>query len=248
MQHGPIDPTALLPLYHRVYASLRDDILAGRYARGAALPSERSVMKLFGVARVTARHAIETLAAEGLIVRERGRGTFVKTRIEPPPLAGDLDGVIDSVTAIGAQTRGHLIRLQTVAPPAPIRAALGLRAQERVQRSVHVRSRDGVPIGVFTTHVPRDIARSIGGADIERAPMLLLLQEAGVRPAWAQQVIGATIADAGNARLLAIKRGAPLVRLQRTVFDTSDRAVEFLVALYRADRYEYRTVLRRPLR
>src|SRR3954466_6280790 len=62
-----------LPKYHQIYLVLREQLHEGRFALG--LPGELALMRQFGVARVTVRRALQELAGEGLIARERGRGT-----------------------------------------------------------------------------------------------------------------------------------------------------------------------------
>ena len=68
--------TPRLPLtkYHQIYLVLREQLIEGRFVK--AMPAEIELAKQFNVGRVTVRHAMEKLVAEGLIVRVAGRGTF----------------------------------------------------------------------------------------------------------------------------------------------------------------------------
>jgi len=181
----------------------------------------------------------------GFIVRRQGSGSFVAEDRPVTPVSASLQALIDNVVAIGDSTEGRLLEVGFVLPDAVVRGALGLKPREKVHRSVHVRSRQGSPIGLFTTCVPVDIGRSIEVHDIESQPMLALLDRRGYRPEWANQAIKAVAAAAPEAKHLALRKGDPLVRLERTVHDRNDRPIEHLVALYRADCYEYRTVLHR---
>jgi GntR family transcriptional regulator len=65
-----------LPKYHQIYLVLKEGLLEGKFAQG--MPGEISLVQQFGVARVTVRKALELLSSEGLITRQRGRGTVVK--------------------------------------------------------------------------------------------------------------------------------------------------------------------------
>ena len=242
---GAVDKQAVVPLYHQVYRRLRDNILAGAWRPGELLPSEREICDMFGVSRITAQKAVEQLVGEQLVRRQQGRGSFVAERINVPPMPGNLQALLDNVVAIGAATRGRLIELAAERPPEDVREAMRLGPRELAQRSWHVRFRGDTPLGLFTTWVPMDVARGISGADIERAPMLQLLEERGVQVAWAAQSVGATVADPVTAGHLDIVPGTPLVRLHRLVHDQSDRPVEHLTSLYRGDLYEHRSILRR---
>jgi DNA-binding transcriptional regulator YhcF (GntR family) len=66
------------PLYHQIYELLRKKILDGEYARGSCLPGERELGEIFGVSRITTVRALNELAANGLVIRSRGKGTLVQ--------------------------------------------------------------------------------------------------------------------------------------------------------------------------
>ena len=168
---------------------------------------------------------------EQFIRREQGRGTFVTSTRQPPPISANMQGLIDNVVAIGAATTGRIISFGAVTPTPDIRDALQLGARAKVHRSVHVRLRDAAPFGLITTHVPLDVARQITERDIEATPMLVLLEARGFHPTWARQSLGAAPADRGTARALAVAVRAPLVRLERVVYGAADRPIEHLVAL-----------------
>jgi GntR family transcriptional regulator len=73
-----------------------------------------------------------------------------------------------------------------------------------------------------------------------------LLGTAGIEVARADQSIGATLAGVEASRALGVDMGAPLLRLTRVVFDVMNRPVERVIALYRADAYQYHMQLRLP--
>lgn len=247
MLWSTMDKAGAVPLYHQLYSTLHEQIVTGVFAPGARLPSERELMRRFSVARVTVQRAIAALEHQGYVERQRGSGTYVREGPLGTPIDASMKAVMESVGAIGTATHGQIVELVNLVPPPDVKAAMNLKRGAKVQRSVHVRSRHDERLGLFTTYVPLDIGRRIKAEDIEAQPMLLLLQALGVHAAWASQAIGVELADAETARLLKIERGQPLVRLQRVVYDDDDRPVEFLVALYRGDRYEYKTVLRRDV-
>ena len=242
---APVDRAAFAPLYHQLFTTLRDQILAGTYRAGDTLPSERDLARLYGVSRITAQRAVDELEVARFIRREHGRGTFVTEQRAPAPMNANMQALIDNVTSIGAATTGRVIELSECVPAIEVQIAMRLKPNEQVQRSVHVRLKDDAPIGMITTHVPLDIGRRISAADIAARPMLTLLESRGVQVAWAQQAIGAEAASAATASHLDVAVASPLTRLQRVVYDRDDRVVEHLIALYRSDRYELRSVLRR---
>ena len=87
--------------------------------------------------------------------------------------------------------------------------------------------------------------KTFDGEDLVHHPLLKLIESSGVRIASAEQTITATLADGETAQALEVEFGAPLLLVNRTVYDQTGRAVEHICALYRPDRYQYRMSLAR---
>lgn len=233
------------PRYHQVYVTLRSWVRDGSYRPGDRIPTEPELCQLFGVSRITIRKAIDELARQGWLVRQQGRGTFVQLSAANAAASIDLDEARQQVAGFTAATEVVGLSSADVDPDEETRAALSLGTDERVRRSTHVRELRGVPLGLITTFVPLEVAAQVGEAGLARQSMFELLDKAGIDVAEADQLIGATLAGVEAAQALGVEIGAPLLRLTRVVFDAAGRPVERVVALYRADAYQYHTRLRR---
>jgi GntR family transcriptional regulator len=240
------------PRYHQVYVTVRAWVHDGSSRAGEQLPTEPELCRIFGVSRITIRKAIAALEAEGWLERKQGRGTFACVPAGDRALPLDLNAVVGQVSDLAARTTVRGFVSTEVLPDEDTRSALRLQAGERVRRAVHVRELDGAPLGLITTFVPLDIAARLTDANEREQPMFMLLQAAGVPLASAEQYLGATLAGVEAAQALDVEVGAPLLRLVRVVKDDGGRPVERVVALYRADRYQYhlhlevRPTARRP--
>jgi GntR family transcriptional regulator len=223
----------------RLYLLLRERIANGELAPGSRLPGEPSLAAEQGVSRVTVRKALDTLAAEGLIDRRPGSGTFVREVRAVRPIVADLSNVLSHLVQMGRQTGVRLLSFSYGAPPELIAEALLLEPGERTQRSVRVRLIDGAPFSYLTTHVPERIGLTYSEADLAATPLLTLLERSGVVAERASQIIGATLAGPEVAEVLGLEMGSPLLSLTRIVSDASGRGVEHLHALYRPDRYSF---------
>lgn len=233
------------PLYHQIFLILRSQILEGRLPPGSLLPGEEEVARQFNVSRITARRALAELAAEGLVTRGRGRGTHVTSRPEPPPVRAGVEGLLENLLAMGLKTRVQVVAFE-YEPAAPdVAAALQIAPGTEVQRAVRVRSLEAGPFSYLTTYVPADIGRKFSRAELAREPLLSLLEKSGVTVGSAEQMVSATLADAAVAPLLETAVGAPLLRISRVVQEGSGRPVEYIVGLYRPDRYQFRMSLDR---
>jgi len=242
-----------LPKYHQIYLVLREQLHEGRFDLG--LPGEIALMGQFGVARVTIRRALSQLADEGLIQREPGRGT---SRVAQAPASGAsasarnapeqqarLTGLLENLVTMGLRTTVQVVSVQTMGAPADVAQALQLAAGTVVQKAERVRSTTDGPLSHITTWVPEAIARGFGERELAQKPILLLLEESGVKVGRAEQTISARLADVAMAQHLDVAVGSALLAVRRLIYDQDERPIQWLHGLYRPDRYEYQMQLSR---
>lgn len=240
-----VEPRLPTPLYHQIYLILHEQIADGSIGSDATVPGEQELSRLYGVSRITAKRALDELAAEGLVVRERGRGTRVRSAPPTPPFRASIEGLLENLLVMGLKTKVVLLEFGYVRAPAEAAAALGCTIGQTVQRAVRVRHIDGAPFSHLTTFVPEAIGRTYSRRDLASEPLLLLLERSGVRVSRADQVITAKLADVQVARNLGVAVGAALLKITRIVRDQRGRPVEFITGLYRPDRYQYAMSLSR---
>ena len=245
-------PHALpLPKYHQIYLVLREQLHEGLFAQG--VPGEHALMRQFGVARVTVRRALQELAGEGLIARERGRGTRALSSITRSAAGGAsgrtkttrLTGLLENLVSTSLNTTVRVLEVASVGASAEVAEALRVGSGETVQKAVRVRSTREGPLSHITTWVPNDLASHFGKRELARKPILMLLEESGVRVGGARQTITARLADAQVATHLGIAVGSALLAVRRLIHDEQGRPVQWLHGLYRPDRYEYQMQLSR---
>ncbi len=240
-----------LPKYHQIYLVLREQLQEGRFAEG--LPGELALMQQFSVARVTVRRALELLQGEGMISREPGRGTRPLAPVALSSGAGadgqnsraHLTGLLENLVSMGLRTSVKVLDVDTVTASSAVAGALNIAVGGAVQKAVRVRSTKEGPLSHITTYVPADIARQFGRRELARKPILVLLEESGVKVGRAHQTISAKLADAVVARHLDVSVGSALLAVRRLIYDDQERPVQWLHGLYRPDRYEYEMQLSR---
>lgn len=223
----------------QVYLVLRDRILGGAFGFGARLPTEHELAAQHGVSRVTVRRALGELARERFIERRRSAGTRVIYRPAPAPIIADISGVLANLAEMGRHTAVRLLSFDYLPAEGAVAQALGIPPDHLVQRSVRVRTVDGMPFSYLTTHVPESVALTFTRQELAARPLLELLERAGIKVEHARQRISAALATPEVAQALELRTGSPLIELVRVVSDPSGRAVEHLHALYRPDRYAF---------
>ncbi|MGA0593951.1 GntR family transcriptional regulator [Enterovirga sp. CN4-39] len=234
-----------VPLYHRLYLVLRQQIEEGRFPAEMPLPGELEISKQHGVSRITVRRTMEMLTADGLIERRRGRGTFARTGALGTPITGQLSGLADNLSSYAEFTAVTLHSFEYIPASPMVAATLEIGEGESVQKAVRTRSREGVPVSLLTTHVPAGLGRTYSRDELASGSLIRLLERGGARVDSADSTITAKLADAFSAPLLGIQVGQPLIALTRTVRDERRRPIEYLSALYRPDQYEVRLSMSR---
>jgi GntR family transcriptional regulator len=239
-----------LPKYHQVYLVLREQLHEGKFAQG--LPGELALMQQFAVARVTVRRALSQLAEEGLISREPGRGTrsLLQRKTQPKEAVprtqqAKLTGLLENLVSMGLRTSVKVLSVQRLPSPHEVAMALQLDEGEWVQKAQRVRYTKEGPLSHITTWVPDRISRGFGRKELAQKPILMLLEESGVKVGRAQQSISAKLADATLAQHLDVAVGSALLAVHRLIYDADDKPIQWLHGLYRPDRYEYQMQLSR---
>lgn len=240
-----VDERSPTPLYHQVYLVLRNKILKGEYAFDSLMPSEQITSEIFSVSRITAKRALNELASDGLVKRERGKGTRVIFRAPVQPLRSSVEGLLENLLTMGLETQVSLKSFEYVKPVGEVAYSLQCVDNSLVQHAKRVRYLDEEPFSYLETFVPEHIGRSYSREDLATRPLLELLERSGVVVGRAEQTINATLADVEVSSALELDIGSPLLSIQRIVYDLNANPIEFIKALYRPDRYQYRMMLSR---
>ncbi|SDC70018.1 GntR family transcriptional regulator [Cupriavidus sp. YR651] len=241
----PPDVDTTLPRFQQVRLILRERIRGGYYENGNPLPGERQLAEEFGVARVTVRSALARLQEEGLISRLRGKGTVPTGRNASPAQAGLRGGLLDNIVSMGLRTRVSVLEWRLMPAPPAVSAALSLPPGAQTLKVVRVRKFNAQPIAYTEVFLPADLAGAIDRHTLQDTPMLVALEQHGIKVVSAEQTLGAATADLDVARILRIAPGVPLLRVSRVAIDSTGRPVQFLVGLYHPERYTYQMRLSR---
>ena len=235
---------AFSPLYQQIMALMVRSLQHAEWRPGEAIPSEMELAARFKVSQGTVRKAIDELAAENLLVRRQGKGTFVATHAEAQVQFRFLRLVPDSVDA-GGMTR-RLIDCKRQRAPAEVARTLQLRASDpviRVRRLLFFRA---APVVLDDIWLPAALFKGLTAQRLSahRGPMYGLFEaEFGVRMIRAEEKIRAVAADAAAAELLALAEGAPLLSVERLAMTYSDKPVELRHGLYSTASHYYRNEL-----
>ncbi len=227
------------PLYQQLYDLLRKQIISGKIEKNAYLPSEQELVDKLGISRITARRALNELAAAGLVKRHRGRGTIVTFNASAPSLKASFENLIEGLTRMGVKTVAKLIDSRVIKPKKELAEMMELPAGARVLKIKRLRYMDNEPFSYLVTHIPEEIASSFPAHELETASIIGLLEKSGHAPYSARQTITSVAAVKDVAAALGIAPGATLLRIQRIMRDANGKIIQEITSHYRGDRVQY---------
>ena len=215
-------------LHRQLFLVLRDQIARGAYVQGDVIPPEDALCEKFGVSRITVRRAITDLEQLGIVEKRQGRGTYV--RAVPRPLRTHATlGLLDSLTKAARETEVRVLRVEVLAVPPAVGAALGLADGEFAVHAVRLRSAGSTPLMVTDAWVPERVGRKVTAAALQKHALFEILMNEGVKFGRVVQEVTAVSADPELASLLQVDIGSPLLRMLRILYDRRKLPVQHLV-------------------
>jgi GntR family transcriptional regulator len=237
---GPRSP-AFRPLYLQIRDLLVHRLDAGQWRPGEAIPSELDLAARYGVSHGTVRKAIDALAADNLVVRRQGKGTYVATHTEERSsmfrfLRIRRNDGLDEYPA------SRLIDVRRGRASAEVARALELEPGGAVFVLRRLLEYGGEPAVLDEIVLPAMLFKGMTRARVEgyRGSMYSLFEtQFGVRILKAQEKLRAVAADAASAALLHVEPGQPLLAVERVTRTYGDRPVEWRRGLCVTRRHHY---------
>jgi GntR family transcriptional regulator len=233
-----------LPIYHQLYELLRSNIVRGEWQPGHMLPSESELIEQYEVSRITVRQALEALVNDGLIYRQRGRGTFVAH----PTVEQGLSRIIsftEDMRQRGFKPGTEVLFRGSVPASPEIAQQLQVEPGEELVRIERLRLADVEPMSIEESHLVHRYCPGVLQHDYSEYPLRQILEDDyGIRLVRAKQVIRAVSTSAKLAKKLSISAGAALLYIERVSYSAENVPIEFLRVYHRGDRYALYNELR----
>lgn len=232
------------PLYRQIKEFLINSLKEGEWGPGDAIPSEGELASRFNVSQGTVRKAIDEMAAENLLVRRQGKGTFVATHDDPRSFYRFLRLVPDGGRP--TQAVSDPFYCETVESTPEVAGVLGLRAGEKVVLVKRLLRFNGEPVVFDQIYLLAELFQGLTLNALrgkERSLYSLFETDYGVRMIHAEEHLRAVAADTESAGLLGVAAGEPLLLVERTAYTYGNKPVEWRRGLYCTRRHHYRNDL-----
>ncbi|ATE62518.1 GntR family transcriptional regulator [Thauera sinica] len=227
------DAPTFSPLYRQIKALILQALEAGEWRPGQAIPSEQELAARFSVSQGTVRKAIDEMAADNLLVRKQGKGTYVASHNDPRalfrflrlvPMDGNLSHPqsvpLDCWRAKAGQEASRMLGIEPGAPIIILRRLLRFGAK---------------PVVIDEIYLPGDLFQGLNLEvlqDWSGSLYSLFETRFGMRMIRAQERIRAVAADRSAAEALKLAEGTPLLSVERVTYTYGDKPVEWRRGLY----------------
>ncbi len=238
---------AFSPLYQQIKGLILQSLQSGEWKPGEAIPSEMDLAARYRVSQGTVRKAIDELAAENLVVRRQGKGTFVATHAEQnvqyrflrlAPDTGDQ-------RSEGPAER-QIVEFKRSRASAEVARALALRTGDALLHVRRVLSFAGIPTILEDIWLPANTFKGLSAERLAEYPgptYAMFEVEFGVRMVRAEERIRAVHPDMAQASLLHVPVETPLLSVERLAYTYNDTPMELRRGLYHTDTHHYRNAL-----
>jgi len=232
------------PLYQQIKALLLQNLDQGQWKPGETIPSELELAARFQVSQGTVRKAVDELAAEHLLLRRQGKGTFVATHHEAKVRFRFLRLTPDDGQP--QATTSRVLSCRSVKVTGDVARLLDLSRAEQVVNLRRVLSFNEVPTVFEDIYLPQNLFKGLDCAMLaqHKMPLYGLFEsQFGVSMLRAQEKLRALAAQREQAQHLGVAVGTPLLQVERVAFTYGDRPVEVRRGWYLTEHFHYRNSL-----
>jgi GntR family transcriptional regulator len=239
-----IDFKSNIPYYVQLTDRIKEKIQQKTWKPGCRIPGEMELCDEYGISRTVVRQALRELALDGLIVRRKGKGTFVAEPKVSEGLAQKLTGFYQDMMERGLRSSTQVLYQRVVPCTEKVAEFLHIPAGTKVININRLRFVEDTPIQLVDSFVPFDLCPRLADVDLtDRSLYEFLEHEYGLFITRCRRYIEAVAANEVESKLLQIERAAPLVMLDSISYLENGTPVEYYHAVHRGDRTRFEVEL-----
>ena len=233
-----------IPYYIQLMDILREKVQQAEWVPGDQIPGEQDLCEQYQVSRTVVRQALRELEFEGVISRQKGKGTFISLPKISEGLVQKLTGFYQDMVERGLKPGSQVLHQNVISSNDKIAHFLNIKSGEKVIDIQRLRFINDEPIQLVTTYIPFDVCPSLASVDLSNRSLYEYLEkECGIYLAKGHRYIEAVLANDYEAALLGIERGDPLLLLDSVSFSENGQPIEYYHALHRGDRSRFEVEL-----
>lgn len=225
-----IDKNSAIPVYYQLKEDIKKKIAQGIWKVGQCIDSERELSETYGVSRMTIRQALGELVQEGLLVREKGKGTFV---CEPKVKQRDIMSFSELVSKSGMKLSTEIIEFKIIETPMELQNVIEFPKVYKINR---IRAVEGENVANEIVYIPYDYFTSLD-EEMLKGSLYKLLEDFGYTIDSSESSIQAVIMDDYYNKLFKVEKQVPLLKTYSKNMDIDNKVIFVEESVYRSDKY-----------
>ena len=231
-----IDKKSPIPVYYQLKSLIMGKIKDGEFPEGSLIPSERDLGEDLGISRMTVRQALNQLVAEGVLYREKGRGTFVsKGKI----VQRNIMSFSETVRNKGLTPSTAVLYFKKISDGLDIKRMLNINEDEKLYNFKRLRLADNIPIAIEEVFIPERYCPGLEAFDLKSSLYRLLKEEYSLNVSFIDNVIGAAKPSREEKKLLELTDSTPVLRITNLSYNDAGVRLFYEKDVYRSDEYNY---------
>ena len=230
--------------YDEIAEDIRSRILSGNYNPNEQLPLEKQMCESYGVSRITIKKAVDELVIQGLVIKRRGSGTFVKAvdggAVKELSLAKQFAGFTE--THKGKTISSKIVRFEVVHPTEEIATKLKITIEDFVYYIIRTRYADDEPYVIEYTYMPISLIPGIKNDILLSSVYGYIEKKLKLKIKSAHRTIRAILPNELEQEWLKIENKFPILEVEQVGFLDNGQPFEYSNAHHRSDKIEFRTV------
>lgn len=234
-----INKNSPLPIYYQIEEHIKDLIDRKQLKPGDCLPSEREFAEQYQVSRMTIRQAITNLVNSGYVYRIKGKGTFVADQNVIELKLHGITSFTENIQALGMTPSSKIIEFRSSLADKNVATKLKINENESVYEIQRIRLANQIPMALETSFLSTNIVKNLSKETAAHSLYEYIQKTLGLSLKYSTQTIEASAANKKESELLGIKKGSPILLMERITFLSDDQPIEFTKSIYRGDRYKF---------
>lgn len=230
--------------YERIARDIYNDIVSGKYEPGSQLALEKEMCVQYGVSRITVKRAVDELVKQGLVVKRRGAGTFVKgvqeTDVKDFSMSDQFTGFTKNHTK--HKTISKIIKFEIIHPDEECAEKLKITTEDFVYDIIRVRYLDDKPENVEYTQMPIEVISGIKREVLEKSIYAYIENDLGLKIQSAHRTVTAAMPTEEEKKYLKIEGVMPVLQVAQIGFLSNGRPFETSISRHRGDTSTFRAV------
>jgi len=240
-----VDKDSPIPLYYQLKNIISELIENEEIKANEVVPTERELCEYHGISRMTVNKAIASLVNEGLLYRERGKGTFVVKNKEKHQLQ-NLLSFTEDMKRRGIVIHTKIISFQRKLPTKKMQHDLQLANGQQVFEITRLRNVAGEPYAIEVAYIPTMLCETLTGEMLENNSLYHILEtKFDLKFDYGQQTIEPVLVNDYESELLQVKQNTLALMFSRLTYSKQNIPIEVTKSVYRSDRYKVEITLKR---